>query len=526
MSGTNGSRKSTCNAPDYVSPPSEEQIRSLASRHYLSLEQIELDSMVEFLPAMLDTYKRIDETVEEADESVASGHRNRTSTKPNEGDNPHNAFVQKCVIPDTPDAAQNGRLSGVDVGIKDNIALAGVPMQAGSEVLADYVPERDATVVTRLLDAGATIRGKLTMDALAVAGSGELATEGLVSNPRNPDFLAGGSSSGAAAAVVSGAIDVAIGTDQGGSGRIPASWSGCVGLKPTYGLVPFTGALSLGHSLDHIAIITDTVERCVRTLETISGFDPDDPRQRAKNPTFEPDRKRGYNKTDGFVVGVVEEGFETPFSEEAVDDAVHEAMASIGVPLESVSISAHKTGMDVWTAIANGEIVSLFRDEGVVRSGPGRYNDHFASAFGRLRRERGGSIQPLIKYTLILGEYLSEMYGSRHYIQAKRLARELTAAYDDTLTQVDVLAMPTTPHTAYRIDRNLTDVDRLRRAISMVYNTAPFNVTGHPALSIPCVTVTDDELPVGVMLVGKRGEDERLLAIGEQIKAQLEPFSG
>ncbi|RQG89717.1 amidase family protein [Natrarchaeobius chitinivorans] len=509
-----------------LTPPTKDRIQSLASRHFLSLEEDELDAMVEFLPTMLGVYERIDEAAGHADVSLTPECRNRTSTIPDDTADPYNAFVRQCTIEHEPDAATDDRpLSGWDVGVKDNIAVADIPMQAGSDVLAGYVPDRDATVVTQLLEAGATVRGKLTMDALAVAGSGELAAEGVVSNPRNPAFLAGGSSSGSAAAVVTDAVDVAISTDQGGSGRIPASWSGCVGLKPSYGQVPFTGAMSLGHSLDHIGIIARTVDRCARTLEVVSGFDPEDPRQRADHDTVDLDRTQATGgKPDAPTVGVLEEGFDTPFSEETVDDAVRSAMSSINADTLSVSIPPHETGMDVWTAIANGEIISLFRDEGVIRSGPGRYDDHFAEAFSRLRRERGASIQPLVKYTLVLGEYLSETYGSRHYIQAKRLARDLGTAYADAFEDVDVLAMPTTPHTAHRIEPDLSTADRVRRAISMVYNTAPFNVTGHPALSIPCATVTEEELPVGVMLVGARGADETLLAIGREIEDRLDPF--
>ena len=496
-----------------LKPPSRSDIRDGASAHYISLSDKEVDELVSFLPKMCSLYERIDE-IEGSD---ASDGPTRRSREPSENADPLNAFARRCDVSGTGE----GPLAGCRIGIKDNIAVAGIEMGVGSAVMDGYVPKRDATVVRKVLDAGGRIRGKLTLDALAVAASGELSADGPVRNPRSPDHLAGGSTSGAPPALLTDEIDIAIGTDTGGSLRIPAAWSGCVGLKPTYGLVPYTGTVGLAYSMDHVGPMARTVSDCARGLAAIAGYDREDGRQRNPDADFDVPTPSEFDPSD-VTVGVLEEGFGHPRGEETVDARVREAIADLknkGFSFRKVSIPLHGDAVAIWTAIANGELRSLLCDEGVHRSGGGRYDDRLATAFARRRRERADQFQPLIKLTLILAEYLGDRYESRHYNKARRLRRSLIEAYDEALKGIDALALPTTPITAHRVANGLTGIEKVVRAVNMVANTCPFDVSGHPALSLPCGTANG--LPVGLTLVGERFDDATVLRAGRTIESAL-----
>ena len=192
---------------------------------------------------------------------------------PRPGEDPLNAFITYCDV----HGAERGPLVGRRVGLKDNIRLAGIRMTNGSSFLSDYVPVTDAVVVERLLDAGARIIGKLNMDDFGFAGTSETSAFGMIHNPHNPAFSAGGSSGGCGAAIVNGDVDVAIAVDQGGSGRVPASWCGAVALKATHGLVPSHGITYLDHTIDFVTPLTRTVEELAQVMTVIAGDDPRDP---------------------------------------------------------------------------------------------------------------------------------------------------------------------------------------------------------------------------------------------------------
>src|SRR5437763_9580848 len=204
-----------------------------------------------------------------------------------------------------------GPLAGRRVAVKDNIALAGLPMMNGSQTVAGFVPRRDATVVTRLLDAGATIAGKAVCEDLCFSGGSHTSRTGPVRNPWDRSRTAGGSSSGSAALVASGGADLALGGDQGGSIRIPSAFCGTVGHKPTHGLVPYTGAFPIENTLDHLGPITRTVRDAALMLGVLAGPDGLDPRQRAGRAAQ--DYLAGLDGgLAGITVGVLEEGFGHP----------------------------------------------------------------------------------------------------------------------------------------------------------------------------------------------------------------------
>jgi len=499
--------------PPNVRPPSEEEIRELAADHYMALSDDEVADFAAAIEGTLEGYERLDElpaaTRERRYADRDPGYR------PDAEEDPLNAFVRKCRV----EGADDGPLAGVEVGLKDSVALAGVEMTCGSKLFDGYVPDRDATVVTRLLDAGATITGKLNMEDMAFSGSGELSATGPVVNPRSERHIAGGSSSGSIAAVVAGDVDVAIGGDQGGSIRIPAAWSGGVGHKPTHTLVPYTGVAGLGFSFDHVGPMGTGVEDCARVLDVVAGKDPDDPRQ----GVVETDDYRAALDGDpaALTVGVVEEGFGHEASEEGVDETVRDALddfADAGATVEEVSVPMHDDGLAIWNGVAIEETTATIRDEGIGKYGDGYYDEQFAEAFGRARRASADDYLVTLKLTLVLGEYLSQRYRGRYYAKARNLSRELRERYDEALADVDVLAMPTTPQTAHELREDCSRLAVIERALSMLPNTAPFDVTGHPAISVPAgmsaSPATGEELPVGLMFVGERFDDATVLRSG------------
>ena len=494
--------------PPNVQRPTPEEIREIARKHHMELSDSEVEDFAAIIDESMAAYERLDELPDPRPQ-VEYTDRDPGYRPPPE-ENPLNAFVTKCRV----EGADDGPLAGVEVGLKDNVSLAGVEMTLGSKLFDGYVPTTDATIVTRLLDAGASITAKLNMEDMAFSGSGELSATGPVLNPHSEDHIAGGSSSGSAAAVVNGDVDVAIGGDQGGSIRIPASWCGAVGHKPTHSLVPYTGIAGLGRSFDHAGPICTSVEDCARVLDAIAGKDPLDPRQ-GEVPTE--DYKASLGGTPGEVsVGVLAEGFGHEASEVGVDDAVHEALSafeSAGAEVTEVSVPMHLDGPAIWTAVANEATAATVNAEGLGHFGKGYYDTGFADYFGKARRAHADDYLTTVKLTLIVGQYLADEYRGHYYAKGQNLSRVLAERYDEALADVDVLAMPTTPQTAHEAREDLTRLEVIERALNMLPNTSPFDVTGHPAVSVPCGE--SDGLPVGLMLVGERFDDATVLRAAE-----------
>lgn len=494
--------------PPNIQAPTPDEIRSMAAKHYINVTDGEVADFAMAIKDTLEGYERLDE-LPEPKPTITYTDRN-PGYRPGPEEDPLNAIVTKCHVA----GADAGPLAGYEIGLKDNIALAGVPTTYGSRLLDTYVPSTDATIVTRLLDAGASITAKLNMEDMAFSGSGELSATGPVLNPRDPDYCPGGSSSGSAAAVVNRDVDIAIGGDQGGSIRIPSAWSGCVGHMPTHTLVPYTGIGALGHSFDHAGPMANTVADCARVLDVIAGKDPLDPRQGAVETDTYHDALPG-DPAD-LTVGVLEEGFGHETSERGVDETVRDALDAFeaeGATVRPVSVPMHLDGLPIWNGIVLEETTALIRDEGIGRYGNGFYDTEFADIFGKARRAQADDYLTTVKLTVILGEYLSENYRGIYYAKAQNLSRELASRYDEALDAVDVMAMPTTPQTAHRRKDDLSRLEVIERALNMLSNTAPFDVTGHPGLSVPCGT--SNNLPVGLMLIGNKFDDATVLQAGD-----------
>src|SRR5258707_464397 len=255
-----------------VKVPTIEEFGKVAAELGFTFSPADLTAHLEALVPAFEAYNQLDQM---PDELPAVAYPRRPGRRPSPEENPHRAWYVKTEIP----GATSGKLAGKTVALKDNICLAGVPMMNGASTLEGYVPEIDATVATRILDAGGTIVGKTVCEYFCFSGGSHTSATGPVHNPRRMGYSAGGSSSGSAAVVAAGEVPMALGGDQGGSIRIPAAFCGIYGMKPTHGLVPYTGIMPIELTLDHTGPMTATVEDNALLLEVLAGPDGLDPRQ-------------------------------------------------------------------------------------------------------------------------------------------------------------------------------------------------------------------------------------------------------
>ena len=484
--------------------PTAEDLLRLAETNYFELSEEELSAFQALIPGLFDNYELLDR-MPMPREPIKYRDRD-PGYRPSRQEDPFNAVIRRCALR----GAASGKLAGKRFGLKSNISVAGMPLTCGSLVLDGYAPETDATIVTRLLDAGAQVVANLNMDNFALSGAGNTSSYGAVLNPHNPEHLAGGSSGGSAAALYYDYIDITIGGDQGGSIRIPASWCGVVGLKPTHGLVPYTGIVGIDHTYDHAGPMARTSADVALTLEVIAGKDPLDPRQ--GEVPVQPYTEALERGASGLRIGVVTEGFGHDVSEADVDAAVRKALRvfnDLGAQTTDVSIPEHTEGPGiVWSLLVEGN-AALFRSNGMGYHWQGLYNPELATTIGKFRKAQSNDLPPTMKLVLLIGTYMAERYHGATYAKAQNLRRVLRASYDRVLEQVDLLAMPTTPMKAHRY-RPDTDIEGLiSYGWNMVGNTAPFDMTGHPSISIPCGK--SNGLPVGLMLTGRHFDDATLL---------------
>jgi len=486
--------------------PTDEDLHEAAAANFFELSADELADFQTLMPGMMEA---LDQLVNMPSGIPPITYRERNpGSRPPPEENPLNAIVRRCSVK----GAASGKLAGKKVGLKDNICLAGVPMTCGSLVLDGYVPDVDATVVTRLLDAGAEIVAMLNMDNFAFSGGAMTSDYGPTLNPHNPGYLAGGSSGGSAAALYYDGIDMTLGGDQGGSIRIPSSWCGVVGLKPTHSLVPFTGIIGIDPNIDYTGPMTRTVADCALMLEVIAGKDPLDPRQ--YDVRVQPYTEALGKDIRGVRIGILREGFGTPLSEPDVDAKVREAiraLGELGAEIKEISVPAHsQTGGIAWAIIAEGMFANVDGNgAGYLLSG--LHNVSFASTFGKFRRTQANDLPPTLKLCLLLGAYIKDHYHSSLYAKAQNLRPWIRQEYDRALEQVDVIAMPTTPMKAHKYEPGISRVEMISRGWNMLGNTVNFNLTGHPSLSIPCAK--SNGLPVGLMLTGRHFDESTLFRV-------------
>ncbi|HEU0104239.1 MAG TPA: amidase [Mycobacteriales bacterium] len=490
-----------------VTPPGPDELAAVAAHYRLGLTQADVAQFRPPVEGLLTSW----DLVEQLYLATAPVAPERPWSRPEGADNPYNAWYVTTQVT----GAGQGPLAGRTVAVKDNTMVAGVPMMNGSATVEGFVPTRDATIVTRLLEAGATIAGKAVCEDLCFSGGSHTSRTGPVRNPWDETRSTGGSSSGSAALVAAGVVDVATGGDQGGSVRMPASYSGIVGHKPTHGLVPYTGAFPIEQTIDHLGPMTRTVADAALVLSVIAGADGADPRQPAG---LVPDDYVGAVAQDatGLRVGIITEGFGHLNSAPEVDAAVRAAAESLrdaGLTVEDVSVPWHLHGARIWDVIATeGATAQMVDGNGYGMNWQGLYDPELMEHYGRQWRADPSRFSETVKLVLLAGRYAIDTQHGRHYAMARNLAPQLRSAYDQALARYDVLVMPTTPVQASVIpgpDAPREEV--LGRALEMIANTGPLDVTGHPACSVPAGLVNG--LPTGMMIMGRQFDDAMVLRV-------------
>ena len=499
-----------------IQPPSLTEIKKAASDLYFDMDESEISEYSEFMDGLIAGVN----LVESLDEpKLPTKYPRGELIRPAEKENRYNAWFWKCSIK----GKSEGKLAGKSVVIKDNICVAGVPMMNGSNVFEGLIPDQDATVVTRVLDEGGEILGKAVCENFCFSGGSHTSATGPVLNPHNIAYMAGGSSSGCAALIVSGECDMGIGSDQGGSVRMPASFSGCFGIKPTYGLVPYTGASGIDQSVDHLGPMAASTKDCALLLEVIAGFDEGrDPRQ--KNPITKKYSELYQKGVKGMRIGLVEESFAMPGHEEDVSDLVRETAHNLGgqgAIINRISIPEHEyAGAIMLVSILDGTL-STFTEQGP--NGPNFQGHSMTEAikfYYSARREKANLMPVTVKNFLLFAKIMRERYGNYYSAKAQNQVRNISKIYDKALGEQDLLLMPTTPMKAHKLpDKNATNGEILGCALDMLGNTSPFDATGHPSMSVPIGK--SEGLPVGLMLTGKRTEDDLVLRGSQAIEELL-----
>jgi aspartyl-tRNA(Asn)/glutamyl-tRNA(Gln) amidotransferase subunit A len=403
-----------------------------------------------------------------------------------------------------------GPLAGVPVALKDNLCVRDVRTTASSRILDRYVPSYDATVVTRLEAAGAILVGKTNCDEFAMGSSNENSAYGPVRNPWAVDRAPGGSSGGSAVAVAARLVPLALGSDTGGSIRQPAALSGVVGLKPTYGRVSRYGLIALASSLDQIGPFARTVADAAVALQALAGSDAADATS-LERPI--PDYSAALTgDVRGVRIGVprrfIADGVAAVVLQ-AFDTAL-DVLKAAGAIVVDVELPHAKYAVPVYYLVMTAEASSnLARYDGV------RYG-HRAAEVKSLRemysRTRDQGFGPEVKRRIMLGTYvLSAGYYDAYYLKAQQVRTLLRRDYEQAFEHVDVVAVPTSPTPAFRLGEKTSDP--LQMYLADIF-TVSANLTGSPAISIPC-GFADDRLPIGLQLTGRMFDEATLLRVAD-----------
>ena len=427
------------------------------------------------------------------------------------------------------DQSSTSAITGKTVCVKDCIAVAKVPQFFGSDAFPAWTPSTDATVVTRVLEAGVTVVGTATCENFCNSTSSFTSAQGIVHNPHQTGYSAGGSTSGGAALVAGGVVDMAIGTDQGGSIRVPASLCGCVGFKPTHGLVPYTGITSGDQIDDHAGPLANSVNDVAACLDVIAGYDGIDDRSlgAAQHGSF------GFQKSlpevtkegrlEGIRIGVLREGYDNDLVHAGVKKAFFEAVAglkALGATVEEISIPLHNGGPSIWTIQQR-----ISGSAGILGQANGRrglYLTEFEHARLPWTANNFEKLFPSTKNTVINGLYLQKQFPGL-YAKSMNIGRQIRDAYEAEFEKYDVIIMPTTPFVAPKNGTRESVLKSFEPSIGLTSNTAIFNVTGHPALSLPIgwSAAAGDEsvlLPVGLQIVGGLWQEEKILHVAKALE--------
>ncbi|MCD8505622.1 MAG: Asp-tRNA(Asn)/Glu-tRNA(Gln) amidotransferase subunit GatA [Alkalibacterium thalassium] len=402
----------------------------------------------------------------------------------------------------------NNVLSGLPVGIKDNILTKGVTTTASSKMLEDFVPIYDATATEKLKEAGMISVGKLNMDEFAMGGSTENSAFKLTRNPWDLSKVPGGSSGGSAAAVAAGQVPVSLGSDTGGSVREPAAFTGLVGVKPTYGRVSRYGLIAFGSSLDQIGPFTRTVKDNALVLNAISGHDPKDSTSyNGETPDFTDGIDKGVK---GLRIGVPKEYFNEDAQEIGVIESVRNALKlyeELGAEIVEVSLPHSRYGIPAYYIIASSEASSNLQRFDGIRYG---YRSENVSSLEDIyvnSRSEGFGLE--VKRRIMLGTFsLSSGFYDAHFKKAAQARTLIRNDFDTVFEDVDVLVAPTTTTTAFEIGGKIDDP--LAMYMSDIL-TVPVNLAGVPSLSIPCGFSND--MPVGMQIISNHFDEQMMYRV-------------
>ena len=416
------------------------------------------------------------------------------------------ALEQAEKAQDVIDKGEAKALTGIPVAVKDNICTEGVKTTCASKMLENFVPPYNATVMEKLDAENIVMLGKTSMDEFAMGGSTQTSAFAKTKNPYDLDRVPGGSSGGSAAAVAAGLAPVALGTDTGGSIRQPASYCGVVGLKPTYGSVSRYGLVAFASSLDQIGPLGKCVKDVAMVQSAIVGHDKYDATSSYREyPDFAADLKADVK---GLRIGIPKEYFGEgidPFVKQSVMNAVKE-LEKQGATVKEISLPSTDYALSSYYIISSAEASSnLARFDGVRYGFRAEEYDGLVDMYERTRSEGFGDE---VKRRIMLGTFvLSSGFYDAYYKKAKLVQKRIMQEFASQFADVDVIATPTVPSTAFKIGENTDD------PLKMYANdvcTVTVNIAGLPAISIPCA-YDDKGLPVGMQLIGGKFTEQRLL---------------
>jgi len=400
-------------------------------------------------------------------------------------------------------------LSGIPLAVKDLFCTENVKTTAGSNILNNFIPSYESTVTKNLWNNGGFLLGKLNCDEFAMGSSNETSFFGNVINPIGDQLVPGGSSGGSSSALAADLTPATIGTDTGGSIRQPASFTGTVGLKPTYGLCSRWGIVAFASSLDQAGPMTKTVNDCSIMLEAMSGFDD-------KDSTSINKKKESYSKNlkdniKGLKIGIPKE-YRVDNMPKEIDELWEKGkkiLKDLGAQLIDISLPHTKYALPTYYIVAPAEASSnLARYDGVRYGYRSQKGKDLIEMYENTRSEGFGDE---VKRRILIGTYvLSSGYYDAYYLKAQKVRQLIKKDFDDSFTKVDAILTPSTPSSAFKIGEKTND------PVSMYLNdifTVPVNLAGLPALSLPA-GLDKQGYPLGLQLIGKALDEQKILNIG------------
>jgi len=428
------------------------------------------------------------------------------------------ALAQAKAADESRAAGKNLPMLGIPVAIKDLLNVKGQPCTCSSKILEGYIAPYDATVISKLREAGAVLLGRVNMDEFAMGSSTENAALGKTSNPWNLDHVPGGSSGGSAACVAADEAIVSLGSDTGGSIRQPAAFCGCVGVKPTYGRVSRYGLTAFASSLDQIGPVTKTVKDSAILLETLCGYDNMDSSSiEIDVPEFSKNLSDDTSLA-GMKLGLPKEYFVEGMDPE-VEKSVRDAVAhckSLGAEIVDVSLPNAKHAIAVYYIIATAEAsANLARFDGI-RYGLRIDGKDPAELYAKTRAAGFGQE---VKRRIILGTYvLSSGYYDAYYLKAQKVRTLIRNDFTEAFKQCDAILAPVTPTPAYK--KGEKTADPLAMYLDDILTT-PINLAGNCALSVPCGFASNG-MPIGLQIIGDDFQEETILKVGHAFEQTTE----